>query len=58
MVPGAVAVPVSAGDAIIHARNVIHGSMVNTSDEPRTTLYFGFHPLASVQHVVCGRVIK
>ena len=48
MLPGAVPVPVNPGDAIVHARNVVHGSFPNTSDSTRCTLYFGFHPHASV----------
>ena len=48
MIPGAIAVPVDPGDAIVHARNVVHGSFPNKSDSTRCTLYFGFHPMASV----------
>ena len=48
MLPGAVPVPVNPGDAIVHSRNVVHGSFPNTSDTTRCTLYFGFHPHASV----------
>ena len=48
MLPGAVAVPVNPGDAIVHARNVVHGSFPNTSESTRCTLYFGFHPFDAV----------
>ena len=48
MIPGAIAVPVEPGDAIVHSRNVVHGSFPNKSDSTRCTLYFGFHPMASV----------
>lgn len=44
MLPGAEAIPCKAGDVILHARNVIHGSMQNNSDQLRGTLYLGFLP--------------
>merc|ERR1719217_1996993 len=45
LLPGAVPVPCHAGDVIVHARNVIHGSLPNTSPEMiRGTLYLGFFP--------------
>jgi len=51
VLPGAVAVPCSAGDVIVHARNVIHGSMPNTSQEIRGTLYLGFMPAEAVRRL-------
>ena len=45
--PGAVTATCRAGDVIIHARNVVHGSMPNTSGGTRATLYLGFLPHAS-----------
>ncbi len=48
MLPGALPVAVNPGDAIVHSRNVVHGSFPNTSSTTRCTLYFGFHPRASV----------
>lgn len=44
MFPGAIPVPCKAGDVIVHARNVIHGSMPNASPDMRTTLYMSFMP--------------
>merc|ERR1712046_193764 len=37
-------IPCKAGDVILHARNTIHGSMQNNSDQLRGTLYLGFLP--------------
>ena len=45
--PGAVPATCSAGDVVIHARNVVHGSMPNKSGHARATLYLGFLPRAS-----------
>ena len=45
---GAVPIEVSAGDAIIHSRCVVHGSLPNESAEQRITLYCGFFPLTVV----------
>lgn len=47
MYPGAVPATCRAGDVIIHARNVVHGSMPNMSAAVRATLYLGFLPHAS-----------
>ena len=44
MLPGAQRITCNAGDVIVHARNVVHGSAANTSDSIRATLYLGFLP--------------
>ena len=49
MLPGAQRITCNAGDVIIHARNVVHGSAANTSDTIRATLYLGFLPSASCE---------
>ena len=41
--PNSIPVPVDAGDIIVHDRNLIHGSFVNTSSDLRITVYFGYH---------------
>ena len=48
-------VPAQAGDAIIFTEALTHGSLVNTSDRPRRTLYYcygaGYVPDWGGQHL-------
>ncbi|MCX6972547.1 MAG: phytanoyl-CoA dioxygenase family protein [Verrucomicrobia bacterium] len=39
--PGAIPVPTQAGDLVIHSEDVLHGSPVTHSDEPRRVVYCG-----------------
>jgi ectoine hydroxylase-related dioxygenase (phytanoyl-CoA dioxygenase family) len=43
--PGAVPVPVRAGDVIMHSENVLHGSREVRSQRQRRVLYFGFRSI-------------
>ena len=49
--PDAVPMLAKSGDIAICNRQALHGSFANTSDAPRATLVFGFHPRASVENV-------
>ena len=53
--PPLVPVPARAGDAIIFTEALTHGSMVNTSERPRRTLYYcfsiGYMPDWGAQHL-------
>jgi hypothetical protein len=46
--PDAVPILCNPGDVAITNRQAVHGSFANTSDSPRVTINFGFHPRASV----------
>ena len=51
ILPGSLPLLASPGDISVHDRNFIHGSLPNTSSDPRVTIYFGYHKLASVDAI-------
>ncbi|MFN0090416.1 MAG: phytanoyl-CoA dioxygenase family protein [Acidimicrobiales bacterium] len=48
LLPDAVPLLCAAGDVTIVNRQALHGSFANTSPDPRISITFGFHRLASV----------